>query len=82
MPNTSAAKSGGRNNESCGIIGTIVVCSAAKCPNVLRSGSLPKIYLSNFIEVYYIRKMSGRLTGYDCTATYKSGICIQNAKPK
>ena len=80
MPNTSAVKSESRNNESCGIIGTIVACGAAKCLNVFRSGPLRKIYLSNFIEVYSNQKMSGRLISYGCIATYKSGICIQNAK--
>ena len=34
MPNTSGAKGAGRNIESCGIIGTIVVCGAAKMSNV------------------------------------------------
>jgi hypothetical protein len=52
MPNTSGVKSVGRNIESCGIIGTIVVCSAAKCPTSFDLGLFEKsIYLISLIFI-------------------------------
>jgi len=52
MPNTSGAESVGRNIESCGILGTIVVCDAAKCPTCSDQGlSKKSIYLISLIFI-------------------------------